>query len=209
MNLRQNQCEALPLQLPQARSNPARSRTGGLDLADAALLAFNYQLHDVRRDAPCVDAAQIEGLAQWLRELPAETAEATISLRMARAESLRRMLEDPDWSIPADMAQRGRRLLDYICRLDDLIPDDVPVIGHLDDALIVELSWAEFADEVNDYRHYCSYCRENPTRGSADDRRTTWESACLAEASEMLHRQQIRQRGYARPSPISRPFRVC
>ena len=98
MNFLNSHREALPLALPATQSN--RHEIAGLNLADAAMLAFNHQLHDVHEQAPSVEADQIVGLAQWLQGLPSETAEATISLRMARAESLRRMLDDQDWVLP-------------------------------------------------------------------------------------------------------------
>ena len=172
------------------------------------MLAFNFHLHAVHQQAPSVDKVQIADLAQWLGTLPSETAEATINLRLSRAESLRRMLDDPDWTLPANVVARGRKLLAYLRTLDDLIPDDVPVIGHLDDALLIELSWEEFAGEVQDYVDYCRFCSEGRVRGDASERRTAWESECLAQASEYLHKQTVRERGYARVEPYSQPFRV-
>jgi hypothetical protein len=203
-----SQKQPLPLALPIAHADSRRRQVGDLKLADAAMLDFNYHLQGVNGRAPSVDADQITSLARWLQELPAETAEATINVRLARAESLRRMLDDPDWTLPAEVAQSGRRLLDYIRRIDDLIPDDLPLIGHLDDALLVELSWSQFSGEVQDYLDYRRFLSESPVRGTADERRCYWESACLAEASQIIHRQQVRDRGYARIKPLSRPFRV-
>lgn len=200
--------EPLPLPLPRAMAVAVAGATDRLKLADAAMLAFNAELHDVWEGAPQVDAAQVERLAQWLQALPADTAAATIELRLARAESLRRMLDDADWTLPAEVAQRGRRLLAYIERCHDLIPDDLPQLGHLDDALLVELSWSEFAGEVQDYLDYSRWCSRVHVRGSAQDRRNAWETDCLAEASALLHRQEVRARGYARFEPLSRPFRV-
>ena len=209
MNFQRSHQEPLPLALPAMHADSIHHPVAGLRLADAAMLAFNYQLHGVSEQAPSVGIGQIEDLARWLRELPTATAEATINLRLARAESLRRMLDDPYWSLPEGLAERGRRLLDYVNRLDDLIPDDVPLFGHLDDALLVELSWSEFAGEVQDYLDYRRFCRDNPVRGDGDERRAQWEAACLAKAGAIIHRQQVRARGYARPEPLSRPFRVC
>jgi hypothetical protein len=207
MNVVSSRQDFLPLPLPQGTTNAAAP--AGLHLADAALLAFNLELHDLRDDAPQVGAAQLAGLAQWLQALPADTAAATIELRLARAESLRRMLDDADWILPASLARRGRRLLDYIERCHDLIPDDMPQFGHLDDALLVELSWSEFAGEVQDYLDYRRWCSHEHVRGTAEERRSAWETACLAEASALLHRQEVRERGYARFEPISKPFRGC
>ncbi len=208
MNSIRYQNEPLPLALPSAHADSRRRQVAGLKLADAAMLDFNYHLRGVSERAPSVDADQITSLARWLQDLPAETAEATINIRLARAESLRRMLDDPDWSLSANMARSGRHLLEYIRRIDDLIPDDLPLIGHLDDALLVELSWPEFSGEVQDYLDYSRFRSESHPRGTADERRCLWESACLAEASTIIHRQQIRERGYVRIEPLSRPFRV-
>jgi hypothetical protein len=209
MNFINFQNELLPLALPVAHADSRRRQVAGLKLADAAMLEFNYHLQGVSRRAPPVDADQITSLARWLQDLPSEAAEATINVRLARAESLRRMLDDPDWSLPANVAQSGRRLLDYIRRIDDLIPDDMPLLGHLDDALLVELSWSEFAGEIQDYLDYCRFRGGSHLRGSADERRKQWETAVLAEAGELIHRQQVRERGYARIEPLNRPFRVC
>lgn len=209
MNFPKTYQELLPLALPLAHADSRRQEIAGLKLADAAVLAFNFQLHDVHERAPSVGADQIVSLARWLQDLPQATAEATINLRLARAESLRQMLDDPDWQLPADIAQRGRHLLDYIRSFDDLIPDETPLIGHLDDALLVELSWSEFAGEVQDYLDYRRFCSESSFRGSADERRTAWESACLAEASAILHRHEVNERGYSRPLRLTQGFRVC
>jgi len=138
---------------------------------------------------------------------PASPAD-TFPLRPTRAESLRRMLDDPDWSLPADMARRGRRLLEHIRRFDGLSPDDLPAIGHLDDALRIQLSWSELAGEVQDYLDFRRFCSEGPVRGTAEERRMAWETACLAEANAMLHRQAVQGRGYSRPTPLSAMFRV-
>jgi hypothetical protein len=209
MNFHHYRPEPLPLALPAVNAGVRPREIAGLKLADAALLEFNIHLHDVHRHAPSVDAGQIADLARWLEGLPAETAQATIHLRLARAESLRRMLDDADWKLAPELHQRGLALLDYLHRFDDLIPDDMPVIGHLDDALLIELSWSEFEGEVADYLDFVRFCTETPIRGNAEERRTAWEGECLAQANTLLHRQALRERGYARPEPFSRPFRVC
>lgn len=209
MNFAKRYPELLPLDLPSGHQPSRRTEIAGLQLADAAMLAFNCQLREVHEQAPAVDADQIASLARWLQAIPAETAEATIGLRMAKAESLASMLDDPEWTLPAQVVERGRRLLAYIQRIDDLIPDELPLIGRLDEALLVELCWSEFDGEVRDYLDYRRFCREQEFRGSADERRLAWESDCLARAGAILHRQQVNERGYSRPERISRPFRVC
>lgn len=204
-----NHSEPFPLRLPAPHAQPRRNSIAGVAINDDAIGDFNVELRALSAQAPMVDADQVVSLIRWLQTLPTETAVATINLRMARVESLRRMLHDPNWEVSTEFAARIRQLLGYINRFDDLIPDELPLIGHLDDALLVELTWIEFAGEVQDYRDFCRFRSENHIRGNAGEQRAAWESDCLAQANDLLLRQEIRVRGYARPAAMQRVFRVC
>lgn len=201
--------QALPLSLPAGKHDARRQQVAGLKLEDADLLAFNGKLQAVDAGAPAVHADQVASLARWLQSIPADTAEATIALRMARADALARMLDDRDWQVPEATARRGRRLIAALRGGENLIPDATPLFGHLDEALMVELCWKEFEAEVGDYIDFCRFRAANAFRGTVDELRAAWEAACVAGASEMLHRQQVRARGYARPARMEQPFRVC
>lgn len=201
--------EALPLTLPVGNNHSRRQQVAGLRLEDAALLAFNGQLRSLGAKASAVDADQLASLARWLQELPEDKAEATIALRMARADSLARMLDDADWQLPEVIARRGRRLVEALRGSENLIPNATPLFGHLDEALMVELCWAQFEGEVGDYLDFCRFREQQAFRGTVQELRTAWESACVAHASEMLHRNQVHARGYARPMRLQQPFRVC
>jgi len=201
--------ETLPLPLPEGQSNARRQQVAGLRLEDAELLAFNGRLQAVSADAPIVGADQFASLARWLEQLPLEKAEATIALRMARAQSLAFMLEDPDWDIPVAIAARGRQLVAALIGSENLIPDNTPLFGHLDEALMVELTWAEFEGEVGDYLDFRRFRAAQGFHGTREEMRAAWESACLADATEQLRRSQVRQRGYSRPMRLEQPFRVC
>jgi hypothetical protein len=201
--------ESLPLSLPAGKPHARRQQVAGLKLEDAALLAYNGRLHSVCAQAPSVDADQFASLARWLEQLPPEKAEATIALRLARARSLAQMLEDPDWQVPEAIAARARHLIAALIGSENLIPDATPLFGYLDEALMVELCWAEFEGEVGDYLDFRRFRAEQAFRGTREELRAAWEGACFAAASEQLRRQQVRERGYARPAAIDRPFRVC
>jgi len=201
--------EALPLALPAGKPNARRQQVAGLQLEDAELLAYNSRLQAVTATAPTIDADQFASLARWLEQLPPEKAEATIALRMARAQALALMIDDADWQIPEEIASRARHLLAALLGSENLIPDATPLFGHLDEALMVELCWAQFEGEVGDYLDFRRFRDSGSFRGNRDELRIAWEGACVAAASEMVHRQQVRERGYSRPSRIEQPFRVC
>jgi len=195
--------ESLPLPLPAQYSNSRRQRIAGVYLSDAAIEEYNGILHAVNDDAPKVEADQVISLGRWLQSLPAKTAEATLHERIGRVERLRRMLLDVDWEFSPEFSQRARQLIDYVGRVDDLIHDAVPIVGHLDDALLIELSWPALAGEARDYADYCRFRRENKPRGTPKERRLAWEAACLAEVVRLRQQREIRQRGYSRPEPLT------
>lgn len=191
---RQNDSNAL--RLPPESRESRRRLVGTIALGDAAVTRFNRLLAQIAPDAPSVSADQWVTLARWLQQQPQEQAVAILSERLGRAELLRRMLDDGDWDVRADTRERARMLTSYLQQVDDLIPDDQPLVGHLDDALLVELSWPTFEGEFSDYADFCRYRTAERPRGSPAERRLAWESACVAEAALLQQRRQVRSRHY-------------
>lgn len=198
----------LALPLPPPSSDARRRQLGDLTLEDAAVARFNALLAELSPDAPRVSADQLVTLARWLQAQPPDQAVAILSERLARAEQLRRMLNDGDWDVDADMRERARMLTSYLQQVDDLIPDDQPLVGHLDDALLVELAWPAFRAETLDYDDFCRFRSAERPRGTAAERRLAWENACLAEAALLQQRRDVRARRYAGGQPLPALFRV-
>ena len=185
------------LRLPPESRDSRRRQVGTIALGDAAVRRFNALLAQIAPNAPSVSADQLVTLARWLAQLPQEQAMALLSERLGRAEHLRRMLNDSDWSVCADTRERARMITSYLQQVDDLIPDDLPLVGHLDDALLVELAWPAFEAETRDYADFCRFRASERPRGSAAERRLAWENACLAEAALLQQRRDVRSRPYA------------
>lgn len=198
----------LALPLPPPSGDARRRQLGDLTLEDAAVARFNALLAELSPDAPRVSADQLVTLARWLQAQPPGQAVAILSERLARAEQLRRMLNDGDWDVDADMRERARMLTSYLQQVDDLIPDDQPLVGHLDDALLVELAWPAFRAETLDYDDFCRFRSAERPRGTAAERRLAWENACLAEAALLQQRRDVRARRYAGGQPLPALFRV-
>ena len=58
------------------------------------------------------------------------------------------MLSDIDWRLPHDDAGRVLNALAYFTEAEDLIPDNIPGIGFLDDAIMIELVVRELQHEI-------------------------------------------------------------
>jgi len=83
-----------------------------------------------------------------------------VARRIERVGRLIAMLEDPQWALPE--AER-RRVLDglaYVAEVNDLVPDDMPVLGLVDDAIMLELVLRELQHELDGYEEFDAYRRD-------------------------------------------------
>jgi uncharacterized membrane protein YkvA (DUF1232 family) len=151
-----------------------------------------------------VDAGAIASVARWLLELPADEAEALLQARLGRLQELRALSEDRDWALEPPLAQRIARLLAYVELARDLSPDDQPLVGRLDDALLVELAWPLVAEELEDFRDFCRFRDESGGHPS----REQWLAARLEEGAlwEQMHR--VRHQHYVDYGPLEGGLRV-
>jgi len=70
------------------------------------------------------------------------------------------MLEDPDWKLEGAHRKRVLEALAYFADPSDLVPDQIPGLGLLDDAIMVELVAQELRPELDAYALFCGYREE-------------------------------------------------
>ncbi len=87
-----------------------------------------------------------------------------ISDRLIKLQVVIDMLGDEEWALGEEDRQRVLSALVYFCDPDDLIPDDVPGLGLLDDAIYVELMIQELGSELGSYDEFCQFRREEESR---------------------------------------------
>ena len=68
--------------------------------------------------------------------------------RLERLTMMIRMLEDLEWRLPSAESARVLNALAYFAEPDDLIPDEIPGLGFLDDAIMIELVVRELRHEI-------------------------------------------------------------
>ena len=115
---------------------------------------------------------------------------------------------DSDWD--TDRATRARvlRLLDYIDRDDDLIADREPIVGLLDDVLLIELAWPAFSAEADEYRDFCRYRDDEHPAGNGDAQRHAWIRDRIAEITLWQHHLRVNGSYYAHSGDPPLRFRV-
>jgi len=74
-------------------------------------------------------------------------------------EDLVEIIEDPEYQAPKKVRDRVIAALAYFAKAEDLIPDDIPVLGFLDDAIMIKFVEAEFRHELHAFRKFRKFFR--------------------------------------------------
>ena len=121
-----------------------------------------------------------------------------ISKRLNQLDALIAMLADEAWALPEEDRARVKGAMAYFSESDDLIPDSIPVLGYLDDAIAIELSAEELKHEIAAYGEFCEFREEQAgSRGldAAGVGRAEWLSARRDELVARMHRRRNLEQG--------------
>ena len=167
------------------------------ELSDTDLEYFRSAMREVKATAHSRDEKSIIASASRLatltgtRELPLFVKE-----RLAKLEGLIRMLEDTEWRLEGHHRARVLGALAYFAEPVDLIPDQIPGLGFLDDAIMVELVVRDLQHEIEAYADFCRYRDEQKHLEENDPelRRIRLEKRRRAMYARMESRRERRQR---------------
>jgi uncharacterized membrane protein YkvA (DUF1232 family) len=169
-----------------------------LTLSDTDLDYFRAVMQAVSERGNGRDEAEtVRTAARAVERLRDSTRSPYILRRLDRVARLVQMLDDPQWQLPA---RERRRVLDglaYVAEARDLVPDDVPALGLLDDAIMLELVLAELQHELEAYEEFDDYRMTETARAAA---RTVSRDDWLDARRQALHTRmrERRQRDLAR-----------
>lgn len=197
--------------LPYFRHDGPATNTGAhprLSLRSDAIARFDALLHEIHPDAARVDPERLQHLTDWLMSLPPARAHDVLDRRLRRIDELRAMLDDYDWDLQPATRNRLLKLLAYIDRDDDLIDDHQPLLGLLDDVLLLELAWPAFAVEADEYRDFCAYRNDEHPAGGGDLQRAAWVRDRVAELALLQHQARVNDSHYAHSGDPQPRFRV-
>lgn len=199
--------------------SPARSGifTPGLEairLSEDAVQRFNALAATLNEEMPALTMDQLAGVARRVLRVAAAGGESPfIRSRLRRAEEIRGLLGDAGWSANEDATGRMRALVGYIDDPDGLFRDDVPYIGRLDEALLVDIAMDVLRDELDDYAEFRRFRAAEAARlGVADGAvridRAQWQAERDAELRLEQQLRRVRGATYA-AGAAERVFRVC
>lgn len=120
---------------------------------------------------------------------------AFVKDRLVLLDTLIAMARDDGWALPDEEKAHVRSTLAYFAEAADSIPDNVPVLGYLDDAIMIELCVGELCHEVDAYNDFCEFReREAKRHGLAPDLvgRADWLADRREELQERMRRRRSR-----------------
>ena len=78
------------------------------------------------------------------------------------------MVGDAEWPLEEEERRNVIASIGYFAEPVDLIRDKIPGLGFLDDALIAELVIRDLADDLEGYREFCEYRKNEEARRGAE-----------------------------------------
>ena len=163
------------------------------ELSDRDLDYFREALRQSRSAVRDADEAEIiDAIRDVLDEIRRnEPLPDFVADRLPELERMISMLQDDEWQLPAADREHLLATFIYFGDPEDILPDDVPVIGYLDDVIIVELVARDMSHVREAYVDFCEFRdefdRENPSVDAAVRRDR------LDRCRQQLHQRMVRR----------------
>jgi uncharacterized membrane protein YkvA (DUF1232 family) len=169
-----------------------------IELGEADLEYYRKVAQAIRRRNLQRGEKELVGRARELLER-SRKAEAPdyVRKRLDDLGTLIAMLEDREWPLEQEDRQRIVDAMRYFADPVDIIPDTLPGLGLLDDALMAELVIRELKHDLDGYRDFRQY-RENQEALRGKDVRVSREDWLAAKRRQIFLRIKRRQREHKR-----------
>jgi uncharacterized membrane protein YkvA (DUF1232 family) len=173
------------------------------ELTDRDLSFFRKALRQSReavKDAE--DTEIIEAIQAVLEEIrSSEPLPDFVGKRIPELESLISMLTDEEWQLPQGDRERLLATFVYFADPEDILPDDIPVIGYLDDVIIIELVARELQHVREAYDDFCDF-RDEYEKEHGKNADTVIRRDRIDRRRQQLHQRMRRRSAQQKKSSL-------
>ncbi len=167
-----------------------------LDLSDHDLKHFRHLAKQAMENSKNESTEKvIAGAHELLAEVNEKVTSDFIRERIGQIKILSDMLEDTGWGMQEVGRRRVKAALAYFNQPEDLIPDHLPGIGFLDDAIMIELLARELKPEIDAYRDFVDYRATEARRLGKSADELNRGDFLEARQKALLSRMRRRRRG--------------
>lgn len=166
-----------------------------LELEPADVARFEQAMDRARELVRSAAELEIVDAAKHaLDTLPIGNCPGYIRSRILRVQRLICLLEDEHFALPQAARREVVKALVYFADPDDLIPDHVPGIGLLDDAIMLELLLRSQRVALEAYDEFCAFRTSLGPAPAEPAARRAWQDRLAAERVTLHARMQKRGR---------------
>ncbi len=164
------------------------------EISDRDLKRFRAEMRRARQSVRDADEADIlEAAESATAALVHEDLPDFISQRIPQLENLLAMLRDEDWRVTKAGRDKILAVLVYFSDPDDLIPDGVPGLGLLDDAVMIELVIRDLKHDLEAFADFCHFRKTYFKRHKIGRDATTRQQRLKAKRVELEARASRRK----------------
>jgi len=167
-----------------------------IELSDDDLKYFADAMQSAQKESQNLSPQEItDAASKLLQDGKDNKLPAFISERLSKIDSMVSMVNDAGFGMEEADKKRVLACLTYFANPKDIIPDNVPVLGFLDDAIMIELVVRELQHEVEAYDDFVIYREDEARRRGVDPSALKTERVEWAEARrvELLSRMKSRR----------------
>ncbi len=129
-----------------------------IDLSDSDLEHFQKAMDASRKAAEGKAPEDVVAAAgKLLADAQKTRVPDFVRERLLQLDDMIAMVRDEGWHMDGEDRQRVMSALLYFIDPKDVIPDNVAVLGFLDDAIMIELCARELRHEIDAYDDFCEF----------------------------------------------------